>query len=408
MKITFSITSVMLSCSLLTACGGGGGNGSKAHSMATNETSQVESISALAPPNSSGNNTVEVNETVGTAGTHSASNTGIPVANEATAPSCGPSIACGGGGNSNKAPSTTTGEISQVESIGTSGTSGSSDNNSGEVTETVDSVENNSTVNTGTPVVNEATQQDKPAISTPTNKTHISEAKYDTGTILTRTVNDIDSAMIHKSNVVDDPDVFAIKMKDGEVIVDVKPLNTGDPEDYRKLVSKNLNILRDKSGEAIGFYGLVETYTNQTDLRTLTGKNRYGRVDYIVAMNGEEKKLPSVTADYIGKLYYDQEQAPAKEADISLHYEERQISGTIIDKDRPHFSLEIDTRKPHKVDEDGSFMAALVGRNDRTDEKMHGYIDGNFYGKDGEIVAGSVRSKADNSWGGVFGGEKQE
>lgn len=53
-------------------------------------------------------------------------------------------------------------------------------------------------------------------------------------------------------------------------------------------------------------------------------------------------------------------------------------------------------------------MAALVGRNDRTDEKMHGYIDGNFYGKDGEIVAGSVRSKADNSWGGVFGGEKQE
>ncbi|SUG48691.1 Uncharacterised protein [Salmonella enterica subsp. arizonae] len=28
--------------------------------------------------------------------------------------------------------------------------------------------------------------------------------------------------------------------------------------------------------------------------------------------------------------------------------------------------------------------------------------------KDGEIVAGSIRSRDDDSWGGVFGGEKQE
>ncbi|SUG34189.1 Uncharacterised protein [Salmonella enterica subsp. arizonae] len=53
-------------------------------------------------------------------------------------------------------------------------------------------------------------------------------------------------------------------------------------------------------------------------------------------------------------------------------------------------------------------MAELVGTNDRADHKMHGYIDGGFYGKDGEIVAGSIRSRDDDSWGGVFGGEKQE
>ncbi|EAN5736084.1 hypothetical protein EJD04_25505 [Salmonella enterica] len=131
-------------------------------------------------------------------------------------------------------------------------------------------------------------------------------------------------------------------------------------------------------------------------------------MDYIVAMNEEEKKLPSVAANYTGKLYYDDNQAPGKEADISLNYENRQVNGTIIDRERPHFKLEIDTSKPHDVDEDGSFMAVLVGTNDRTDEKMHGYIDGGFYGKDSEIVAGSVRSRNDNSWGGVFGGEKQE
>ncbi|EGZ3878079.1 transferrin-binding protein-like solute binding protein [Salmonella enterica subsp. enterica serovar Elokate] len=407
MKTTLSITSIILSCSLLTACGGGGGNSSKTHSMTTSETPQVESISTSGTPGSSGNNSGEVTETVGAEENHSANNTGIPVADDAATLSCGPSSVCGSG-NSSKVPSTTTGETSHVESIGTSGSPGSSGNTPAEVTETVGSVQDNSAGNTGVPVVNEATLQNKPVISAPIIETHISEARYDTGTILTRTVNDIGSSMIYKSNVVDDPDVFAVRMKDDEVIVDVKPLNTGDPEDYRKLASKNLNILRDKSGEAIGFYGIVQTYTNQTDLRTLTGKDRYGRMDYIVAMNGEEKKLPSVTADYNGKLYYDQDGAPAKEADISLRYEERQISGTIIDKDRPFFSLEIDTRKSHEVDEDGSFMAALVGMNDRTDQTMHGYIEGGFYGKDGEIVAGSVRSKADNSWGGVFGGEKQE
>ncbi|ECH9488510.1 transferrin-binding protein-like solute binding protein [Salmonella enterica subsp. enterica] len=213
--------------------------------------------------------------------------------------------------------------------------------------------------------------------------------------------------MLYKKNVEHGTDAYALRMKDGEVVVDVKPINTSDPADYRELVSKNLNILRDKSGEAVGFYGIVETYTSET-ARDLSGKEKYGRMDYIVAMNGEEKKLPSVAADYTGKLYYDQEQAAGKEADINLRYEDRQVTGAILDKDRPHFSLQIDTRKPHEVDEDGSFMAVLVSTNNRADTKMQGYIDGGFYGKDGEIVAGSVRSKDDDSWGGVFGGKKQE
>ncbi|EEF8689160.1 transferrin-binding protein-like solute binding protein [Salmonella enterica] len=50
---------------------------------------------------------------------------------------------------------------------------------------------------------------------------------------------------------------------------------------------------------------------------------------------------------------------------------------------------------------------AYVGIKDRTVQKMHGHLEGGFYGKNGEIVAGSVRSRDDHSWGGVFGGEKQ-
>lgn len=342
MKTTFIITSIILSCSLLTACGGGGGNSSKTHSTTTSESTHVVSITTSGTPGSSNNNSDEITETVGSTGNDSTDNTGIPAISETS---------------------------------GTSGTSGT-------------------------------TLQKEPVISTPSSETRIPEAKYSSGTILTRTVNDTDSKILHRNDVVSNPDAFTLRMKDGEVVVDVKPINTGDPADYRELVSKNLNILRDKSGEAVGFYGIVATYTSETT-RNLSGKEKYGRMDYIVAMNGEEKKLPSVAADYTGKLYYDQEQAAGQEADISLRYEDRQVTGAILDKDRPHFSMEIDTRKPHEVDEDGSFMAVLVGTNNRADTDMHGYIYGNFYGKGGEIVAGSVHSKDDDSWGGVFGGEKQ-
>ncbi|HCZ5477808.1 TPA: transferrin-binding protein-like solute binding protein, partial [Salmonella enterica subsp. enterica serovar Anatum str. CFSAN003938] len=336
---------------------------------------------------------------------NSVSNTGTPVGDESMILSCG-SACSSKEENSSKTSDTTPDEILQVESLTTSVSQGSSGNNSGELTEPVGSAGNNFADNADILAVNEATVQNKPVISTPTKEHHISVPEYNTGTLLTRKVGDIGSSMIDKSGVVD-PVAFSVRIKDGEAIVDIKPVHTGDPADYRELVSKNLNILRVQSGEAVGFYGLVETYTVETERWGLYGKDRYGRQDYIVAMNGEEKRLPSVTADYIGKLYYDENQAPAKEADIRLRYEERQITGTIIDKDRPHFSLEIDTRKPHEVDEDGSFMAALVGMNDHTDQKMHGHLEGGFYGKNGEIVAGSVRSRDDHSWGGVFGGEKQ-
>lgn len=350
MKNTFIIVSIILSCNLLTACGGGGGNSSKTHSTTTSEATGVVNITTSVTPGSSDNNS---------------------------------------GG---------TAELS-------SSTENNSVNHSGSTSVTTE--ENETTDVTDVTDVTENKVQNEPVISTPSSDPRIPEAEYHTGTILTRTVNDTDSTMLHKSNVVNKTDAYTLSMKNNEIVVDITPLHTGDPDDYRKLVSRTLNILRNSDGEAVGFYGIVETQTSETT-RNLSGKEKYGRTDYIVAMNDGEKKLPSVEANYIGKLYYDQEQAPRKEADISLRYEDRQVTGTIIDKTRPHFSLTIDTREPHDVDEDGSFMAALVGTNNRADPKMHGYIDGGFYGKDGEIVAGSVRSRDDDSWGGVFGGEKQE
>lgn len=321
--------------------------------------------------------------------------------------SCSLLSGCGGGGsggsNSKTHTTTVTTESTSVTSITTSGDAGSEMNNT-----------SGTTVSTPT-VVTEATEvivKNEPELSTPGSRNlpesekSGSESKYTEGTILTRTMDDVDSGLLYKSNVQNN-DAYTLSMKNDEIMVDIVPLNTGDPVDYRKLAEKNLHILRDKEGKAVGFYGIVETHTKET-IRNLSGKTMYGRMDYIVALNGEDKRLPTVAGNYTGKLYYDHNQAPGKEADISLRYEDHKVAGTIIDRDRLDFSLKIDTRESHDVERDGSFLASLVGTKNPADKEMHGYIDGGFYGKDGEIVAGYVRSRDDDSWGGVFGGERQD
>ncbi|ELE4479457.1 transferrin-binding protein-like solute binding protein [Salmonella enterica] len=227
-----------------------------------------------------------------------------------------------------------------------------------------------------------------------------------TGTILTRTVNDIDSGILNKYDFDYDTGAYKVVVTNDTADVIVTPLNTGDPEDFRKLASQKLNILKDKEGKPIGFYGIVSTYTMESSHDFSAGKEQYGREDYIIAMNEREKKLPEISGTYSGTVYYDHSQAPEKKGELTLHYAHREITGTIVD---PHgLNLQVDTRKPHHVDTDGSFLASLVGKLKPNDPDLQGYIDGAFYGKTGEIVAGHIRSKNDDEWGGVFGGQRKE
>ncbi|EGM0587791.1 transferrin-binding protein-like solute binding protein [Salmonella enterica] len=320
--------------------------------------------------------------------------------------SCSLLSGCGGGGGNNSKTHTTTTESTSVTSITTSGTAGSEENNTVSAP-AVGTEATEATEATGVIVKSEPELSTQESSKHPVSEKPRSELQYTEGTVLTRTIDDVDSGLLYKSNVQNNNDAYILSMKDNEIIVDIVPLNTGDPADYRKLAARNLNIIRDKEGKAVGFYGLVETYTWET-ARNLSGKARYGRMDYVVATNGEDKRLPSVAGNYNGKVFYDHNQAPGKEADISLRYEDNKVTGTITGRDNPEFSLKIDTREYHEVEKDGSFLAALVGNKKPNDKEMHGYIDGGFYGKDGEIVAGYVRSRDDDSWGGVFGGERQE
>ncbi|EBE9837581.1 transferrin-binding protein-like solute binding protein [Salmonella enterica] len=321
---------------------------------------------------------------------------------------------CGGGGNGSSSKTHTntsvTTESTSVNSTTTSSVAVSGGKNTSETLYSTPTVTTEATETTGATEISSGSENipSAPEITDlPAPEKKQSDPVYHEGTVLTRTVDDVDSRFIYKRSIKSSNDAYTLSLKGDEVDLAIEPLNTGDPLDHRSLASKNLNILRDKEGRPVGFFGMVETYTWETE-RDRSGKVRYGRTDYIVAMNGEDKRQPSVAGNYSGRLFYDHNQAPGKEADISLRYEDSKVTGTIIDRERPEFSLKIDAREPHDVEKDGSFLAALVGNKNPTDKEMHGYIDGGFYGKDGEIVAGYVRSRDDDSWGGVFGGERQD
>ncbi|EKC2495967.1 hypothetical protein OOO55_005177, partial [Salmonella enterica] len=88
-----------------------------------------------------------------------------------------------------------------------------------------------------------------------------SDPVYHEGTVLTRTIDDVDSRFIYRRSIKSSNDAYTLSLKGDEIDLTIEPLNTGDPLDHRSLASKNLNILRDKEGRPVGFFGMVETYT---------------------------------------------------------------------------------------------------------------------------------------------------
>lgn len=197
---------------------------------------------------------------------------------------------------------------------------------------------------------------------------------------------------------------YNITLKDDTITVETKPIKSGAPNDYREIVSKRLNILRDQKGVPLGFYGVLESIEYNDGL-----PDRAIR-DYITAMKTDERRLPTIAGNYTGKVLYKRNgYAPEiTEADINLKYADRKITGEISHKNDSHFDMRIDESRPHNVDSYGAFEAALIHTNaPPLPSFAEGRINGQFYGKDGEIVTGEITSK-DSRWGGVFGAERQQ
>ncbi|EAW0946969.1 transferrin-binding protein-like solute binding protein [Salmonella enterica subsp. enterica] len=310
--------------------------------------------------------------------------------------------ACGGGGGKNHAQQPAV-QSQPAENTPETPVSTGEDkaNTQSSAQEEVNSEENKKPNIITEMTVENVLETDATATNTNTN-TNTNDKEYRGTAIVQLSDKDMLDIYLNADTMKSGP--YNITLKDDSITVETQSIRPGTPNDYREIVSKRLHILRDQKGVPLGFYGVLESieYNN--------GIPERGIRDYITAMKTDEKKLPTIAGNYTGKvLYKPNGYAPdITEADINLKYADHKITGEISHENDSDFDMRIDESRPHNVNSHGAFEASLIHTNAPSHPSFaEGIIHGQFYGKDGEVVAGDIRS-IDNTWGGVFGAEKQQ
>ncbi|MFL1909251.1 hypothetical protein [Plesiomonas shigelloides] len=202
---------------------------------------------------------------------------------------------------------------------------------------------------------------------------------------------------------------FHVKLSGQDLVVEADEFKTNDPRDNRVLLDHNLQALRDVDGTLLGYYGRVTTQTHFEDVMDEDDIEKITDT-YVYSMDTEKRRLPEATADYRGKVYYNKHDL-LREADISLHYEDRMVTGDIkgttagLNSDL-HYVL----NNNGDVEDDGSFSATMRHHYER-EGSMSGVINGGFYGEGGAIAVGDVSLDIDPTNGagrsaGVFGAKR--
>lgn len=218
-----------------------------------------------------------------------------------------------------------------------------------------------------------------------------------------------DSIKHHTTFGLDPNGQFHVKLSGQELVVEADEFKTNDPRDNRVLLDHNLQALRDVDGTLLGYYGRVTTQTHFEDVMDEDDIEKITDT-YVYSMDTEKRRLPEATADYRGKVYYNKHDL-LREADISLHYEDRMVTGDIkgttagLNSDL-HYVL----NNNGDVEDDGSFSATMRHHYER-EGSMSGVINGGFYGEGGAIAVGDVSLDIDPTNGagrsaGVFGAKR--
>lgn len=200
-------------------------------------------------------------------------------------------------------------------------------------------------------------------------------------------------------------DTILIKIKGTDVEVLVRSLEEVPGKKGISLLDSTVNKFVDMNGQLVGYYGKATTLTTEKHRRGNTEDVKYRIDDMFYAMDKNQAHLPEINANYQGTFYYYYKLLP-REATVALNYNDKKITGDIIGKDNNHH-WEVD-RQNNSVGNDGSFFVKLKSKS-RDNEIKNGVLDGGFYGKQGEFVAGKAyNDQNDTQWAGVIGASRIE
>ena len=202
---------------------------------------------------------------------------------------------------------------------------------------------------------------------------------------------------------------FHVTLSGSDLVVEADEFKTDDPRDNRMLLDHNLHALHDVDGTLLGYYGRVSTVTHFEEAMDVADVDKVTDT-YVYSMDTAKRRVPDIAADYKGKVYYNKHDV-IRDADVSLHYEDRKVSGSIDGTvEGLNGNLHYIINDNGVVDDNGSFSATMRHEYERKGS-MSGIINGGFYGQGGAIAVGNVGLDIDPSTGlprdvGVFGAER--
>ena len=200
-------------------------------------------------------------------------------------------------------------------------------------------------------------------------------------------------------------DTILIKIKGTDIEVLARSPEEVPGKKEISLLESKVNKFVDMNGKLVGYYGKATTITTENHRSGYAEDVKYRIDNMFYAMDKNQARLPEINANYQGMFYYYYGLIP-REATVALNYNDKKITGDIIGKGNNHH-WEIDNQN-NSVEDDGTFFVRLRSKS-RDDAIKNGVLDGGFYGKQGELIAGKAYNDQDDAqWAGVIGASRIE
>lgn len=183
-------------------------------------------------------------------------------------------------------------------------------------------------------------------------------------------------------------------------VVTIKP-NT-------EFVNKKSEGLFDKEGRLLGYYGYASLTHIKTDPHRPDEKFPEHLTFAMLEMDPSQKIRPTNDISYEGKFHYYYKDTPVKslEGQIAAQYKKqnKELKMELFGEQKEYWVLKTNARKDGvSVSDEGNVFGQVYSN----EKQPNATFDGAIYGKNGEVLAGTLDyddyNNKENSWKGVVG-----